>query len=207
MIRPIFLLLLLGLVPAWAGELPQLSLAKIGEPLIAEDFEHDGLAKGWTVAKGKWEVKDGALVGSEVAADKHAAVLACQTPNHDSVLQFDFELRGAKSLALSMNHAKGHLWRVTITPNGASLIRDKDKRDAASKMEVISQSAVKLDAAKRYTLTAEIVAGQVAVRIGDAITLSAMTPAFDVDKPNVRFVMAGDSVAIDNVRMWAATAK
>jgi hypothetical protein len=60
-------------------------------------------------------VIDGVLVGKELKADKHAAVLNFQKSNRNSVVRFSFKLDGeTKGFNFSLNHAKGHLFRVNV---------------------------------------------------------------------------------------------
>ena len=178
------------------------TLSHAGDPTIGLDFDSGKLGPEWKIAKGAWQIEDGSLNGSEIETDEHAAVLTYQKKNRDSVIQFDFELHGAKRFSLSMNKARGHLWRVSIDGRGAYLIKDKDKKDPESKAERLAMAKVKLVPGKRYTFRAEIVGPQVAVKIGDSISLSGSHPSFDTDKPNIRFVVSGKSVVLDNLKIW-----
>ena len=185
-------------------EAPKLTIAKLGTPIFSDDFSGDTLGKDWTGVKGRWEVKSGAIVGAELEADHHAGVLNLQKPNHNLVLQFDFVLQGAKGFSLSFNHSKGHLWRVTINEAGAQLRKDLDKKDPNSKTILMGDAKTALEKGKKHTLTAEVVGEKIAVRIGDSISLEGSHAEFDTDKPNIRFVVQGESVVIDNVTVWEA---
>jgi hypothetical protein len=191
---------------AWAGDL---SISEKGEALMDDDFSKTGPLKApWVMPKGKWEVKDGALWGAEVKADKHAAVLHYNKKNHNLVTQFDFELHGAKFLHLSFNHAKGHhLWRLMITEKGLVLQKDKDKKDPNSKAERLAEAEVAIKPGERHTVTVEIVGEQIVARLDDQATLKASNPAFDTEKPNIRFIVSGESALLDNIKAWQAVAK
>lgn len=189
----------------WAGDL---SISKKGEVLMADEFSTAGpLQAPWTMPKGKWEVRDDALWGSEIKADKHAAVLHYNKKNHNLIVQFDFELRGAQFLHLSFNHAKGHLWRLMITEKGLVLQKDKDKKDPNSKVERLAQAEVAIKPGERHAVTVEIVGEQIVARLDDQATLKASNPAFDAEKPNIRFIVRGESVLLDNIKAWQAVAK
>ncbi len=55
------------------------------------------------------------LVGKELKADKHAAVLNFQKLNRNSVVRLSFKLDGETSgFSFSLNYAKGHLFRVNV---------------------------------------------------------------------------------------------
>lgn len=201
----IFALILCFSISSFAGDL---LIAKKGESLMSDDFSSPkGLVNPWLMPKGKWEVKDGVLRGSEVKADKHAAVLHYQKKNHNLIVQFDFELQGAQFLHLSFNHAKGHLWRLVITEKGMRLQKDKDKKDLKSKSEFVGESIFAIKQGERHAVTVEIVGSQIAVQMDDNIILKASNPKFDTEKPNIRFIVRGESVLIDNVKAWEAEAK
>jgi hypothetical protein len=49
----------------------------------------------------------------------------------------------------------------------------------------------------------EMAGPKVLVRLADgSAALSASHPDFDTDKPNYRFVMRGESLLLDNVKVW-----
>ena len=52
-------------------------LASIGSLAVSESFDSK-LGKPLVIAKGEWKTVDGILVGKELAADEHAAVLSYQ---------------------------------------------------------------------------------------------------------------------------------
>jgi len=175
---------------------------------MSDDFSTDGSLKSpWTMPKGKWEVKDGTLWAAEVKADKHAAVLHYNKKSHNLIVQFDYELNGAQFLHLSFNHAKGHLWRLMITDKEIRLQKDKNKKDPSSKTEVAAKASFVSKPGERHTVTVEIVGPQIVARIDDKVTLKASNPAFDTEKPHIRFIVRGESVLIDNVKAWQAEVK
>jgi len=198
--------LVLGFVGStYAGEL---LISKKGASLMSDEFSTEGPLKApWTMPKGKWEVKDGTLMGSEIKADKHAAVLHYSKKNHNLIVQFDYEMKGAQFLHLSFNHAKGHLWRLMITDKEIRLQKDKDKKDPNSKIEVAAKAGFSSKPGERHTVTVEIVGAQIVAHVDDKITLKASNSVFDTEKPNIRFIVRGESVLIDNVKAWQAEVK
>jgi hypothetical protein len=206
----VFGLLLLGWpIVVSAGEpAVELKLVTASGVMAEDDFSGGELGPEWAAAKGKWEVVDGVLQGSELEADAHAAVLSLAVPNRDAVVQFDVKLGTAQGFNLSFNHAKGHLWRVYVSEEGLKLQKDKDKKDAASKTEVLATAEVALDAEKTYTVVAEFAGPAVIVRLADgSAEVGGSHPVLDTDKTGVRFVMRGEGLEIDNVKVWEATAK
>lgn len=179
-------------------------LAKPGSILAEEAFTGSSLAKTWNVAKGDWQVHDGALVGKEKTEDKHAAVCALAVPNHDSIIRFSFKLDGAKGLSLSYNHAKGHLFRVSVSPTVVTVATDKDKNDANSKSEPIGKAETKFEPGQWYTMQVEVKGQKVAIQIDNGVKIEGSNAALDVDKTGYRFVTTGESLALADVKAWAA---
>lgn len=200
--------LLLALSPALclAGKDADLKpiLAKPGKATAEEAFTGTALAKTWTVAKGDWQVHDGTLVGKEKAEDKHPAVCGLAVPNHDSIIRFSFKLDGAKSLSLSYNHAKGHLFRVGVSPAGVTVATDVDKSDPNSKAVPIGKAEAKFEPGQWYTMQVEVKGQKVAVQTDNGVKIEGSNPALDVDKTGYRFVTSGESLIIANVKTWEA---
>lgn len=207
MLRPTclsFVLIVGFFSTAWAEKNSPLEpkIATLGSPIITETFESP-LAAPFAGVKGQWDVVDGTLVGKELAADKHAAVLNVQEKNRDSVIRFSFQLGGdTTGLNLSLNHAKGHLFRVVVTPSGMSVNLDKDKKDAASKAVVMGTAKGKFEQGTWYTMQVEMVGNRVVAQTDNGLLVEASHPTLDVDKPNYRFVMKGDSLLIDDLQIW-----
>jgi len=175
------------------------------KPSFEDTFQRDELGTNWTVAKGDWRIVDGSLVGKEKKEDAHAAVLNCNRPNHNSTIQFSFKLDGADFFHLSFNHAKGHLFRVMVTSKGIVLRTDKNKKDPASKPVTLAKDDTEIEQGKWHTMRAELNGENVTIQINDEIKLRGSHPSLDVDKPNYRFVVRGDSLALDNLKIWAPT--
>lgn len=198
--------LLVALSPAlaFAGKGTDLKpvLATPGKVSAEDSFTSPTLAKTWTVAKGDWQVNGGTLVGKEVAEDKHAAVCALNVPNHDSIIRLSFKLDGSKTLSVSYNHAKGHLFRVNITPAGLIVQTDKDKKDETSKSEQLGKAEAKFEPGQWYTLQIEVKGQKVAVQTDNGVNLEGSHASLDVDKTGYRFVTSGASVALADVKAW-----
>ena len=96
---------------------PKTLLAERGKLLFSDDL-NAAPSPEWHVAKGKWEVVDGAWHGEELPSDMHPAVIRHQLKFQDAIFQYSFKLDGAKQTTLSINDEKEHLCRVLIRPNG-----------------------------------------------------------------------------------------
>ena len=153
--------------------------------------------------KGEWKIVDGCVTGKELAADKHAAVLNYQKKNRNSVVRFSFKLDGTTTgFHFSLNHAGGHLYRVIVTPQGVTINLDKNKKEAASRAQMLARAAGNFEQGKWYTMQVEMLGEKVAVQTDNGLAIQASHPTLDTDKPNYRFVMKGESLSIDDLQVW-----
>src|SRR5205814_10065220 len=81
---------------------PKPLLTERGKLLVSDDFNQT-LSKDWKMGKGKWEIVDGALKGSELKADMHGATNRRTLAFQNVVIQYSFKLEGAKTTSLSIN--------------------------------------------------------------------------------------------------------
>jgi hypothetical protein len=191
-------------VAAWAEKGSEIkpALVKPGKVVLDEKFDGSALPKGWTTPKGDWQVKDGVVVGKEKASDKHAAVLNLAQPFKNSVVRFSFKREGAKNLHLSLNHAKGHLFRVIVTDDGIALNKDKDKKDEASKATVLGKATEKFVPGQWYTMQVEIQGDKVVVQTDNGVKLEGTASGLAIEKTGYRFVTQGESVLLDDLKVW-----
>lgn len=181
------------------------TVAKPGKVMLSDSFDGETLGNKWAAAKGEWKIKDGAIVAKELKSDEHAAVLTCKVKNRDSIVRFSFKLDGStKGFNFSLNHAKGHLFRVIVAPTGLTVRTDKDKKDKTIKSELIAQAKAKFEQDKWYTLQVEMVGDRVVAITDNGLKVSGQHPRLDTDKPNYRFVMRGETLSIDDLKIWAA---
>jgi hypothetical protein len=104
----------------------------------------------------------------------------------------------------SLNHAKGHLFRVIVAPTSLVLRTDKDKNDTSIRSELIAQAKATFEQGKWYTLQVEMVGDRVVAITDNGLKVSGQHPRLDTDKPNYRFVMRGETLSIDDLKIWAA---
>jgi hypothetical protein len=177
-------------------------LAKIGAIAFQDDFSATELGKSWLQSKGEWTVREGALVGREKMEDKHAAVLTLQQPFRNAVLRYSFKIDGATGVNLSLNHAKGHLFRVAVSETGLTITKDKDKKDPASKPRPLAKAEGRFTPGQWHTLLVEIQGDKVVVQADNGARLEARDASLDVDKTGYRFVMRGETFALDDLTIW-----
>jgi hypothetical protein len=175
-----------------------------GKLVVDERFATDALPSSWGGVQGDWQVRDGAVVGKEKASDEHPAVLFLNQPHRDAIVRFSFKLDGAKNFSLSLNHPKGHLFRVAVAADGLTLSKDKDKKDPTSKVVQLGKAAGKFEAGKWHTLLLETKGGKVSVQADNGAKVEGSQPELDVDKTGYRFVMRGESLRVADVKVWQA---
>lgn len=180
------------------------TLNKPGKVVVDEKFASGSLPSSWGGVQGDWQVRDGAVVGKEKASDEHPAVLFLGQPHRDGIVRFSFKLDGAKNFNLSLNHPKGHLFRVTIGEDGLTLSKDKDKKDPASKAVQLGKASGKFEAGKWHTLLLETQGAKVSVQADNGAKVEGSHPEFDVDKTGYRFVIRGESLRVTDVKVWQA---
>jgi hypothetical protein len=178
-------------------------LAKEGKSMAEDGFDSAQLGKSWTPSKGTWQIKDAALAGSFKESDHHPAVLLLGVPNHNSIIRFSFKLGDSQGFNLSYNSDKGHLFRLVVTGDGLTVNRDRDKKDAKSKVAKLAQASGKIAAGEWHTMMVEVLASKVSVQTDTGLKASVDNGDLNVDKTGYRFV-TGTSVTLDDIKVWQA---
>jgi hypothetical protein len=194
---------LAGLLP-FSG--PDLWMTKKGEILFSEKFAEPVLnTNHWTVAKGAWKIDDGVLTGSELESDHHASVIRANIPFTNAILQFDFKLDGSEGFSLSVNEAKGHHSRIIISPDGISLAKDRDKKDAKSLTMPLARQNITFKPGVWYTIIVEYCGNDLLAHINKQTFVLGTHEQVGVPKLNFGFPVRGESASFDNITVWAAT--
>jgi hypothetical protein len=103
---------------------------------------------------------------------------------------------------VSFNHAKGHLFRVAVTPTGVTITKDKDKKDPNSKSQVVAKASGQFESGRWYTMLVETHDDRVGVQTDNGAKLEASEPSLNVEKTGYRFVTRGESLLLDDVQIW-----
>jgi hypothetical protein len=177
-------------------------LGKASKVVLQEKFDTPKLPKNWAVAKGDFQVRDGAIAGWEKKEDMHAAVLALQKPFKNSIIRFSFKRDGATGFNVSFNHAKGHLFRVLVNDDNVVINKDKDKNDAASKPLVLGKAEGKFPPGVWHTMQIEMVGDRVAVQADNGVKVEGKNAGLEVEKTGYRFVTRGSTLYLDDVSIW-----
>jgi len=192
--------------PADAGAEAETLMCERGKLLLNDDFDKP-LGERWRVPKGKWEIVDAALQGSELESDNHGAVIRANMPMHNAVIQYAFKLEGAKATTFSINDAKGHNSRVIINARGFTV--RKDDHDHAGPDQPAALQAIKtpVAAGEWHVLVIEVNGREFLARLdGDKVAYGSHD-AIDVAKTNIGLTVGGQSVSFKNLGIWEAAQK
>ena len=172
--------------------------------MFSEDFSGSSMPAGWNGKPGKWEMSDGAVKVSELPEDKHAAVRRHPLPPyHDAIFEFQFQLDGAKMIALSLNNKGGHVCRVSVNPNGTFLQVDQPNAKSELKAVRLAASTAKVEPGKWHKLVVEVRGPKMTAQIDDMAPISGENPRIDVEKTDFGIPVAGVSAKVKNVKVYA----
>jgi len=173
---------------------------------LEENFDASAeLPTGFKVAKGDWKIVDGSLIGAELEADHHAAALSFGPKNTDSEIRFRFRLDGADFFHVSLNHAKGHLFRVIFDPTtGVSINKDKDKKDPDSKPIKLGARKGPISQGEWHNVVIKISGKNVSAKIDDGQAVDVSHPELATEKTGYRLIVKGSYVAVDDIKISAA---
>ena len=187
---------------------PDLWITQKGDVLFSEKFSGTGLdTNRWIVAKGTWKVENGVLTGVERSADNHAASIRTDMPFENAILQFDFRLDGSPGFSLSVNEAKGHHSRIMVAPDGISLAKDRDKKDARSLTLPLARQNSTFKPGTWYTMTVEYCGSNLLAHVDKQTFVLGTHEQMGSPKASFGFPVRGESASFDNITVWAATPK
>ncbi len=158
---------------------------------------------GWKVAKGDWKVVDGVLNGTQLAADNHGAVARYAMTFKDIIIQYDVKLGAGKATSLSINDAKGHICRITLTQKSFTATKDDHDHDGPNEGVKLGTGAFKSDANAWHTVLLELQGSEMLARVDDQVIVG-QNPEIDVAKANFGLTVSGDGVQFRNLRVWEA---
>ena len=171
-------------------------LAIPGKVLYQNKFD-EALGKPWKAAKGKWEVVDGVMRGSELEADKHGAVNRLQQKFSDFVIELEIKLEGARITTLSVNAVKDHMARIMISSNRVIVRRDDNDHDGPDKAVVFAVFPTKLKPGVWHKVRLEMVGDVMLGQVGELVAWGS-DPLFNTPKVNPGLTVSGQSVDFRN---------
>lgn len=178
-------------------------MSERGKLLFSDELTQP-LGKEWRTAKGRWEIVDGVLKGSELKADMHGAVTRHAMPFQNVIIQYSFKLDGARVTSLSINDAKGHCCRLTINATGITVQKDSHDHNKTDKSQVLEKREVPIKSGEWHTVVLEIQGKEMLARLDNEVVAFGAHDALDVSKANFGFTVAGESVSFKNLSVWEA---
>lgn len=192
---------LAGLVSTTQGAEPALA---VPGKVIYESKLDTAPGAPWKAAKGKWELNDGVLRGSELEADKHGAVTRLPNQLQDFVVEYEFKFEGARATSLSINAVKDHMARILITPGTVTIQRDDNDHDGPDKSVVFARFPAEIKPGVwhkvRLEMVGDLMYGQV-----DELKAWGSSDLFKTTKASPGFTVAGESVDFRNLVIREAT--
>lgn len=196
-----FVLALAGLVSTTHSAEPALA---VPGKVIYESKLDTAPGAPWKAAKGKWELKDGVLRGSELVADKHGAVTRLPNQLQDFVVEYEFKFEGARATSLSINAVKDHMARILITPGTVTIQRDDNDHEGPDKSVVFARFSAEIKPGVwhkvRLEMVGDLMYGQV-----DELKAWGSSDLFKTTKASPGFTVAGESVDFRNLVICEAT--
>jgi hypothetical protein len=202
----LFLSMPVAAAPADARAEADTLMCERGKLLLSDDFDKP-LGKPWRRLKGKWDIVDAAIQGSELKSDKHGAVIRANLSMHNAVIQYEFKLDGAKATTFSINDAKGHNSRVIINARGFTARKDDHDHAGPDRPAVLQAVKTPVAAGKWHVLVIEVNGREFLARLDGKQVTYGSHEAIDVDKTNIGLTVGGQSASFKNLRIWAATQK
>ncbi len=173
-----------------------------GKLLFSDDLNK--VTKDWRSAKGKWEIVDGALKGSELKADMHGAVTRHLMAFQDVVVQYEVKLAGCRQTTFSVNDDKEHLCRVLINKDGFIVQKDDHDHDGPDKAVIFGKHSTAIKPGEWHTVLIEIRGNEMLASLdGQSVEFGAHD-LIGSKKANFGFTVAGESVFFKNLRVWEA---
>lgn len=198
----LLLVLALTAVSLPAAETPT-PIAKTGR-LLFEDTLSQPPDSGWRVAKGKWEVKDGAWTAATITEEKHGPNILHALPASDVVIEIEFRFNAAQKLHLSFNDDVGHVSRTYVEPSAIEIRKDSYQHKTDETL-MRTPAGLSLATNKWHTLLLQLRGNQIYAQVGDTTSLGTHP---DLAKTKTRFELGYGKGDLDgevrNLRIYEA---
>lgn len=183
---------------------PKAIMTQRGKLLLSDDFSKP-LGSDWKQAKGKWELSEGAIKGSELAADMHGAVIRRNLSFDNAIIQVSFKLEGAKQFTISVNAEKGHLCRALVNSTGFTVKKDSLDHNKTDKPAILQRVETPISPATWHTIVFEIHGKEILASLDGQHVGFGSHPGLERKKGNVGLTVAGQSALFKDLRIWEAT--
>lgn len=189
--------------PARAGQLAPI-MTTPGAMLATDSFA-SALPRTWHAAKGTWVAEGGVLRGTEIAADKHQAVIRRPLAFTNAIITFSFRLGAARQISLSINDAKEHVCRLLITPRDFVVRKDDHDHDGPDKPVEFARVPLKFAPDEWHTAIVEINGAEMVAQIDSGAKAGFGAHALlDRPKANLGFTVAGGPAEFRDISITAA---
>jgi len=210
-------------------------LGEPGKLLFGDDFSRAEIAPKWKIGMGFFTIHDGVVTAAENPADNHGAYAYVDPhfPYRNFVAEFSVKFDGGKSCSFRMDdtdyqgsHA-GHIIRATIMPASVQLddskfgsmktelyekMRDpntppEERKQVQAAMKAKAASfRVNLDLTKWHQARVEVMGDEMLLTLdGNPVGYLKSEGVAHPTKNAVGFTIGGQSVQLDNVKVWDAT--
>ena len=177
------------------------TLPLVCKDVVIDSFGGQSLDPSWKIMKGNWEIKDWALKGSELLADKHNAVVRRPLGIRNGKIAVSIRLDGAKAAHVSINEKGGHLFRLILTPAAVTLQLDKPNANSSTKPRVLGKAAFDASPGSWHSVVIEMNDSKVSVVVDGKLRLEGEDDRLRVDKFDFGFPVSGVSASYDDVRI------
>lgn len=157
----------------------------------------------WKSAKGRWELVDGVLRGSEKPEDMHGAVTRLPNKLGDFIIEYEFKFEGAKSTSLTVNAVKDHMARIIMTPTSLAVQRDDNDHEGPDKAVVFARVPAQLSTGW-HKVRMEMVGDTMLGKVDDFVAWGS-NDLFKQERFSPGFTVGGQSVDFRNLKITGAT--
>ena len=157
------------------------------------------LGSEWSVAKGKWEPKEGVLYGTDLPEEHHAAVLHLATGPTALAFECEFRFATARSFLIGCDGNR-HVGRIIATPKGVKLAEDSTEVKGKSPSHVLAEAKADFSPSEWHHLRLEYREDRLSLKL-DSTDLTAQHPYLATPKTRWWFAVGGGTAEIRNVKV------
>lgn len=176
-----------------------------GKLVVHETFSTAKLPAKTSIAHGFWTIEKGCLKAVEDLSENHSAIFSIGPENGNASIELRFKCVGdASTFELGFNRAdrSGHMLRVRPSPQALVIFKEKPKRDSEASSGLVAKEDFKTKPDEWHTLFVEIRGEKVSVQVDGKVAAEGSNPGITNRKAPYRFVVDGDHVLIDDVKIW-----
>ena len=167
--------------------------------VVVDNFRSTNLDPAWKISKGKWEVTDGALKGSELSEDTHNAVVRRPLGIRNGTIAVSIKLDGAKAAHISINQKSGHLFRLVLTPTGISLQKDKPNANSEEKALALAKVQTPITPGVWHTVVIDMKGAKITALVDGKWKLEGENEKLAVEKLDFGFPVSGVSASFSKL--------